>query len=154
MITKLPDHLDLKSVQSKVNKYISEDTVVYEMNHKLVRPIIEKINVSDINKERVKFTKELMPQKEDVYNSVQDTISTIDFIQGVRTEQGVTEQIRKLKRGNPQKKRANKSQEELIDQNDEEFIDRLRDFENEASFENIEDYSNFQRKDVVDGMIK
>ena len=47
-----------------------------------------------------------MPKKEDVYNSVQDTISTIEFIQGVRTEQGVTDQIRKLKRNNLKEKRV------------------------------------------------
>ena len=49
-------------------------------NHKLVRPIMDSISINNINKERVKFTRTLMPKKEDVFNSVQDTISTIEFI--------------------------------------------------------------------------
>ena len=49
-------------------------------NHALVRPIMDSISINTINAERVALTKELMPKKEDVYNSVQDTISTIEFI--------------------------------------------------------------------------
>jgi hypothetical protein len=41
---------------------------------------MDSISINTINAERVALTKELMPKKEDVYNSVQDTISTIEFI--------------------------------------------------------------------------
>ena len=40
------------------------------------------------------------------------------------------------------------------DDNDDEFVERLRDYENEASIEKRENYSNFLRKDIIDKMIK
>ena len=79
-----------------MREYIeNSSSIENKHNHKLVTPFIDSISLNTIKANQKSLNKAL--RRDDLRQSIDRTLNTIEFIQNVRTEERVTMDTRKYK---------------------------------------------------------